>query len=328
MTHTVSIHDTSFDLLLSLSRSSHKIELFFRFSSLFHYCKCAIINNNNNNNNNNMVVSSTTGDLCGALSKLTNLLMRISLLGYSALAVFGFLETRQLLQKDGVDAYRYKDDTLFVPLVLCVPESIDIDGEILIMDTSATSMDQCRQLDYLINACAISLLFSIAASILFLLVDCMARYQRGPFNMSSAAGMGLFLVFILLQAGISTGALVEQTYFWVQHFQGIVDETNNNGNLGFDKVQSYANQTVLTSTALCAFGCSLVIFVHAMVYQCCSCQTPADVKDERQEQATADEAMKRQSMQIEEATQSSNSKPFEMSSERSAGSPLWASTGV
>jgi hypothetical protein len=123
----------------------------------------------------------------------------MTLLGYSIIAIFGFLEARHLLGKD----YIYNDDTLFVPLVLCVPASIEIDGEIIAYDTG-DGVEKCRQLDYLINAAAASLLFSFFASLLFFLVDLMARYQRGPFNRSSAAGMGLFLVFILLQASIST----------------------------------------------------------------------------------------------------------------------------
>jgi hypothetical protein len=242
--------------------------------------------------------------------------MRITLLGYSIIAIFGFRETRQLIGED----YRLQDDTLFVPLVLCVPASIEVDGTTVAYD--ASDGEKCRQLDYLINAAAASLLFSILASILFLLVDLMARYKRGPFNMSSAAGMGLFLVFILLQAGISTGALVEQVNFWVQYFQHVVDVSD--GQFGYDKVESYAKKSILITTAIWAFFCSFFIFVDAIVHRCC--QAPANVKTEDTEQTIAEQAMQRQSIEIAEASQGF-SKPLEISSSE-PDAPSWASSGV
>lgn len=191
---------------------------------------------------------------------------RLVTLGYVVLAIYAFIESRQLLQEDGSDesgGYAFDGSTLYVPLVLCVPANLEIQGQIYTVDAS-DGHSECRQMDYLINACASSLLFSAAGGIVYLFIDCLARYGKGPFNMSSANGMALFFIFILTQAGICTGALVEQTSFWVEYFQLVVDKLDN----GIDNVESYADKRILRSAAVVAFGTALLIFLDAMVYRC------------------------------------------------------------
>jgi hypothetical protein len=79
---------------------------------------------------------------------------------------------------------------------------------------------------------------------------------------------------------------VEQTNFWVQHFQDLVDLSD--GQWGYNKVESYAKTSVLITTAAWAFACSFLIFVDAMVY---GCYKPAVVKKtEDKDQVIADQA--------------------------------------
>jgi hypothetical protein len=232
---------------------------------------------------------------------------------YAILAIFAFFDCRGLLSNE---SFEMRGDTLYVPLVLCVPGNIEIDGSVLSFDASDTSELQCRQLDYLINSCAASLLFSAAASGLFILFDGLARYNMGPFNLSSAAGMGLFLIFILLQAGISTGSLVEQNKYWVDYFQHFLDETSDEDL----NVKSFSNSGLLIITAISAFATAFLILADSICYR--SCYEVKTRSDNNLEQFQAEEGMKRQSKQIEEATQST--KPFEdLGSPTDA--PAWAS---
>lgn len=228
---------------------------------------------------------------------------RIITLGYVAAAVFAFLESRKLLSAKGDDAYKLEGTTLYVPLVLCVPASIQIDGEIISTDASAGA-GECRQLDYLINACASSLLFSAVGAMIYLWIDCMARYETGPFNMSAANGMALYFIFILTQAGICTGALVEQSRFWVRYFSDVIDKI---GDSRITDAKSYANTWVLTAVAAAAMVTALVIFMDAMVYRCYVQPSLRLERAEKEERRQASEAMQKQTAMMEQATIGNNS---------------------
>ncbi len=178
--------------------------------------------------------------------------------GYAALAFFTFLETRDLVRSDG---YQYDEATeiVYVPLLLCAPPSVENDGSSFVISSDSN----CRDMNYLITAPFVCSACSAIACIFFVLMDILARYERGPFSMSAVAGMGLYLVIILVQAGISTGALVEQNIYWVNYMQEYLDEE------GFDATaKSYASTQILLSSAGCAFVTAFLILVDAIVYRC------------------------------------------------------------
>ena len=217
------------------------------------------------------------------------IISRLVTLGYGALATYAFIESRKLLpdDMDGSEGYTIDGSTLYIPLRLCVPATLQLQGQVIYAfnntDTSdgTGTMDNpaCRPMDYLINACAFSLLLSAAAGIVYLFIDCMAR-RNGDMS-SSTNGMALFFSFLLVQAGICTGALVEQTSSWVKYFQEqIIDKLDDNNNIGIDKVQSYANKQILQSAAIAAFGTALLILLDAMIYRCCRQQDNKEDKDE------------------------------------------------
>jgi hypothetical protein len=167
-------------------------------------------------------------------------LTRLIVLGYIALAVFSLLEVRQLLNGSDNDGGGYSLEsedggTFRVPLLLCIPSKlILVEGDrstIIISTASTTAASDCRELDYLVNACASSLLLSAVAALFWFVCDMTARCRRrsdgsglGPLNKHTAAGMGLFLIFMLLQAGVSTGALVGQTKELVRSYESLLDQ--------------------------------------------------------------------------------------------------------
>lgn len=280
-------------------------------------------------------MTQTNANVCRTFYAILSTFIRLVTLGYAALAIFAFFEIRELLrhsQDEG--SFELRDGTLYVPLIMCLPTELPFDDENMIISTTNTTTNppayygadpQCRQLNYLITACAASLLFAAVASVVYVFVDCLARCSCGPFNMSTSAGMGLFLCFILAQAGISTGALAEQNLYWVDYFQDLVDDMDH-----LDlTVKSYSSSLILISSALSAFGVAFLVLVDVICYRCC-CITPdtSARDDEKLAQAEAEEGMIRQSMQIEEAAQTSQPCDSPTSASTSSSRPSWTTSWV
>lgn len=222
--------------------------------------------------------SSSTSSHGSALYAIFSSFTRLVVLGYAALAVFTFFEIRALLlnSKNGDSSFEIDDGTLFVPLVLCFPSALEVDGFVIVDSTNKTSpafveQVECRQLDYLMSACAASLLFATAACVLFVFCDFLARLFCCPFDLNSSSGMAIFLMFILVQSGISIGALAEQNYFWVEHFQDVIEERE----LDLE-VESYAHSIFLIGASLSSFGVAFLLLIDATCSRCCRHKDDAD----------------------------------------------------
>jgi len=167
---------------------------------------------------------------------------------------------------------------------------------------SSSSFETCRSVQYLINACSAALAFSAFASVLYLIVDLMARYKCGPINTSAAGGMGLFLVFILLQAAISMAALQEQTQYWVDYFEELVDDAQaNHGDNNIDNVESSADTWYWTVTSIAGLVTSALILIDWSVHKCCTRKIL--IIDEADEIIKAQQQMDEQQKAIEEIAQ-------------------------
>jgi hypothetical protein len=214
--------------------------------------------------------TSSPGNALHSVHAVFSSFVRLVVLGYTALAIFTFFEIRALLlkSKDG-NSFEIDDGTLFVPLVLCFPSTLEVDGFVIVDSTNTTSpafveQVECRQLDYLMSACAASLLFAAAACVLFVFCDFLARIRCCPFDLNSSSGMAIFLTFILVQAGISIGALAEQNHFWVEHFKEVIKERD----LDLE-VESYAHSIFLIGSALSSFGVAFLVLLDATCSRCC-----------------------------------------------------------
>jgi len=195
---------------------------------------------------------------CNIFTRICTVLTRIVAISYAVLAFFTFLEARDLAQSDG---YQYDSDTgiVYVPLLLCAPPSVESDGTSFVISSDSN----CRDMNYLISAPFVCSACSAFACVFFVIMDVLARYEKGPFSMSAVAGMGLYLIIILVQAGISTGALVEQNIYWVNYMQEYLDKE------GFDATaKSYASTQILLSSAGCAFVTAFLILVDSIFYRC------------------------------------------------------------
>jgi len=154
------------------------------------------------------------------------------------------------------------DDVLFLPLMLCTPSSYEVDG-IKFAGEIEGGYVACQKMDFLVNSCAVGLLFSVIASVFFVVVDLMARRTWGHFNTHSATGMGVFLFFILVQTGISTGALVEQIQYYVKFQEELVGSSGYSYN-----VRSYADTKILLGTVGLSFGTAILISIDCVLHLC------------------------------------------------------------
>ncbi len=227
------------------------------------------------------MVASTTGN---AVYALFSGFVRLLVLGYTALALFAFFEIQALLRqsKDG-DSFEIDNGTLFVPLVLCFPSNLKVDGVVIVDSTNLASpafvrQAECRQLDYLMSACASSLLLSGVACILFVFCDCLARFRCCPFDANSSSGMAMFLSFLLTQTGLSVGALAEQNHYWVVYFKDLIQDQD----LNLD-VESYAHSSFLIGSAFSSFGIAFLVLIDATCSRCCQCRLAGNTRPEEDE---------------------------------------------
>jgi len=198
---------------------------------------------------------------CHIFRSIFTALTRAVALAYVALAVLATLDTRLLLQNSEITMS--KNEILY-PFELCTPSSFEVDGNTFGGGFQEGSTG-CQKIDFLVNSCAAGLIFSAIASAFFVLIDCSARRKCcGPFNASGSYGTGILLFFILIQAGISVGALVEQIEFYVGYLNELSDITSSPY-----KVRSYANIPLLETTAIFALATALLTFIDAVLYLGC-----------------------------------------------------------
>lgn len=197
---------------------------------------------------------------------VVNTVFRLSTLLFAIMAVFAFFETQAILAgSTSLDDFTVIDDELMVPLILCFPKEFDVSGT---SDSVSLNYDlsdglECTQLDWMINACSASLLFGAIASVAYVIIDVMARRNMGPFNKSAAAGMGIFLFFLLMMTGITAGALVEQNSIWVDREQKYLDKLDSELTAA-----AYGNLTLIMASAIFAFFAAVFDLVDLLVTGC------------------------------------------------------------
>lgn len=204
------------------------------------------------------------------LSKVLTLVSRILLLAYVVLAFLTFPEARKLLKSN----FHVNGSTLYMPLIFCDYETIAFDGSVLSFDT--TSIEGCTTLDFLVNAAAASLIVSAAASLLFLLAD--ALYRVGTLRntwvkTSTLLGFAIFLIFILIQAAISSWALAAEAQRHLEYTDGVFEKIGFYEAYGFDQLKSHGEATWLWVAGGAAILAGTGVLLDSLVNVLCA---PAD----------------------------------------------------
>jgi len=175
---------------------------------------------------------------------------RVISLSYVVLALFNVKNVRGLLKTES----SYDGDTYIIPLIQCTPEDIEIGSSTY--SASLELSDNCNTYSWLVNAAAAGLILSALGTVFFLVIDVMARRGKGPFGKSTALGMGMLLIFLLIQAGLSIGAIWREASFWVDSYQIIVEAADMKG-----KAKVHANVFALGACTLFAFFSAFFIFL-------------------------------------------------------------------
>ena len=166
---------------------------------------------------------------------VARVIARVLALATAAVAGWSMLTVRDLLE----DEPELDGTKLTMPIMICMPVDLGFSGEAMTTDMTNTTSetnttipmatplnyeDQCHSMKYHLHAVTFALGLAGLALIIFIAVDAMARAGLGPFNRSTAAGMGLFSTFILFQAAASAGATLNEIKYWEDHYDELLEE--------------------------------------------------------------------------------------------------------
>jgi len=180
---------------------------------------------------------------------------------FAVIAAFSIPEVRLLVAEN----YQQDGDTMYIPLNICMPNDVVLNGKTVDLSAGNETVD-CHSLDFLINACAMSFCFSIAAIVVFFMAHMLAR--RGIGSTAAVGGMGLFLVFILLQTAVCTWALTSESNYWIRYFEEVLND--HFPEMGITHVDTHGNSRLLMATGVAAVASSFFLVLEALMGWCCS----------------------------------------------------------
>ena len=199
-------------------------------------------------------------------------LVRTAITVLARLTCIGFLVSAGLAIPEAWSLNKEEDyvrsgSTLYVPLLICEPQSISYSqSNNTVTFGDDDDIGKCRSLEYLINACVASILFAMAALLIFFLFDTLARCKRGPVGSSSVLGMSLFLTFILVQAAACCFALYKEMDFWENYFQNAFDAIEDSE---ITEVETHGNKTTLYITFILALVSAGALLFDTLLIFCC-----------------------------------------------------------
>lgn len=115
----------------------------------------------------------------------------------------------------------------------------------------------------------LSLAFGMAAMVVFFVFDLLATKKIGPYRKSTVLGMGLFLIFILVQSTICTLALARECLYWLRYFNRIYQDAGFDDAYDIDTIKTYGNSTLLFATSGVASLAGLLLLFEAVAKACC-----------------------------------------------------------
>lgn len=123
----------------------------------------------------------------------------------------------------------------------------------------------------------------MAATVFFFVFGLMAKCHKGPFNQSSVLGMGLFLIFILVQTAAATWALAKEADSWKNYFQTLLQ---SDPSYGINQVSVYGSAIMLQATGGVAIGAAACLLLDSVVSACCG----AKIRKEKDDEASGTDA--------------------------------------
>ena len=196
--------------------------------------------------------------------KLFTLVARLACLTFVVIAGFTIPQAWNLNESE----YTKDGSTVYIPLEICEPVTISVDGNAIIFQ--GKDIGKCHTLNYLINACVASMIFAMAATLVFVLFDTLVRCNKGPVKHSSVLGMSLFLTFILVQAAACCYALYNECEFWQDYFMARFKDINSDS---VDEVKTYGDTFYFRLTCMVALGTAALVLLDTLLGFCCGGET-------------------------------------------------------
>ena len=220
-----------------------------------------------------------------------SIVVRLICLAFVVLAAFAVPNAWSLTQEQD---YVLEGSTLYIPLRICEPRSISFglnttvyffeEPQAISVDANntanATDSDttadqnvkndddlQCHTLDNLINACVLSIIFAMAATLIFFVFDAMAYYKK--VRAGVAMGMTLFLVLILIMASASCYAMYQEMTYWQEHFEKLFHDMAQDNNYGVEEVKPHGNKLFVALTFIAALIAAGAVLVDTLIIFCC-----------------------------------------------------------
>lgn len=179
----------------------------------------------------------------------------------SRLCSFGFLAvaftTLPHVVRLAKNEYLRDGDTILVPLQMCAPESIEFEGGALLF--SGDDVGECHALTYIVGACAASVIFGMAALLLFFVFDGMVRLRIGPFRMRTVLGMSFYLAFCMIQTAACCWALYKECSARQDYFERMFQEAEKSEN-----VATYGNPNWFYRTMILALTAGSLLIVDSI----------------------------------------------------------------
>lgn len=156
--------------------------------------------------------------------------------------------------------------TVFIPLEMCTPPSVSIEGNAIIF--SGPNVGSCHSLTYMIGSCAAALLFAGTAMLLFFIFETMSTCGCNKhITRSSLFGMSIFLAFSLIQAAASCFALFEECRKREEYF---LEMFQDSGRSTITTVKMQGARVWFFVTMVTALSAAGVLTLESLCSLCCS----------------------------------------------------------
>jgi len=200
------------------------------------------------------------------LLKITTIAARVLCLAYFLVACITFPQARRFLSDKG----KIDDGIYYMPLIICDFETVEQTGTTISFDTD--SIEGCTTLDLLVNAAAASLIVSAVAVFVYLAADILLRYgklQNSWVKKSTLMGFAIFLIFILIQAAISSWALAAQAKRFIDYTDALFTKLDYFEIYDIDEVKSHGNPNWLWTAGAASILAATGVFVDSLVTVLC-----------------------------------------------------------
>jgi len=180
----------------------------------------------------------------------------------AAFLISGFFALPQAMKFNTQKGYIRDGKTLYIPMEICEPNSIQVDGNTISFE--ADDVGNCRTYSHLVNACIAGIVFAMAANAILFVFEIRAHLKMKSKH-GTILGMSFFLFFIQIQAGACLLALYSETAYWTDYFELIYQKFPD---YGITEVKTHGNTTPLFIALSLSFAAAGTLLLDSLCKFC------------------------------------------------------------